>query len=81
MKLSSCRENTVVKILQNTKTVHAKGHVGIIIDRCPEDRSSGVTTVHFEDGDRNVFIWDHDDPEVEVVGTGKLSFKIEMDKP
>lgn len=71
MKLSIVKERGVV-IVGAMK--------GIVTDRCPADRSSGITTVCWSDGTRSEFIWDHNDPEVIYLGQGKLFVKIELDQ-
>ncbi len=71
MKLSDVQERGIVKVGKRR---------GIVVDRCPEDRSSGITTVQFEDGDRHNYVWDHEDPEVEYLGQGKLKLKLVLEK-
>lgn len=51
----------------------------IVVDRCPEDRSSGLSTIQFEDGGRKRFVWDYSNPRVKKIGTGKLVTKIILD--
>lgn len=53
--------------------------MGIVIDRIPEDRSSGTTTVTFLDGESRCFIWDWANPDVEYMGKGKLEINIVME--
>ncbi len=69
MKLSNLKENSVFVI---------KGCKAIVTSRCPEDRSSGITTVLFSDGSNKDYIWDREDPEVEFKGMGKVTINIEV---
>jgi hypothetical protein len=48
----------------------------IVVSRFPEDRSSGGTVVADEEGVNRTFIWDHDDPKVVHLGSGRLEARI-----
>ncbi len=39
-----------------------------VVDRWPEDRSSGGTSVRFPFGPDKLYIWDYENPEVEKYG-------------
>lgn len=67
MKLSSMRINDLGKY---------KGRLFIVYNRWPDDRSSGITEIRYENGGTEVFVWDKDNPEVEYIGKGKLETKI-----
>lgn len=69
IKLSHVPEGGVFR-LKNTKY--------IVIDRIPEDRSSGGTTFRGEKGGDQTYWWDHDNPKVKYLGPGKLVTKIEV---
>lgn len=70
MKLSNVREGGVFTY---------KYQRGIVVSRCPADRSSGITDVHWELGGPEQFIWDHNDPVVQYLGQGKLKIEIILD--
>lgn len=75
MKLSEVKVGGVVHIASK----YGPSGKGIVVSRCPEDRTSGVTVVAFEDGGRHDYVWDHQNPEVVLLGTGKLITRIEID--
>lgn len=70
MQLSSVKEMGVVQIA---------GRRGIVVNRCPEDRSSGITDVQWGDGHREQFIWDYNNPKVKYLGQGKVILQITLD--
>lgn len=72
MKLSSVRAGQVF-VLGSVK--------GIVLSRTAEDRSSGYTDVHFDTGHRKTFLWDKEDPDVVVVGFGRVESQIVMKPP
>lgn len=76
-KLSNVREDGVIRFPDD-----GDGRRWIVRSRCPEDRSSGVTTVVAENGEGGGrdFIWDYHDPEVEYLGQGKATVKIELEE-
>jgi hypothetical protein len=49
----------------------------IVIDRAPEDRSSGSTEVEFEGGQCKTFVWDLENPDVTPLGKGNRVVSIE----
>lgn len=63
VRLSSLRAHDIGSI---------EGHRFIVLDRYPEDRSSGGTVIMYEAGDQKRFLWDHEDPMVEPLGRGKV---------
>lgn len=71
MKLSSVSERYVIII---------KGNRAIVTNRCPEDRASGVTKIVYEDGSSDTFVWDSENPEVKVLGKGRLETKIILEE-
>jgi hypothetical protein len=49
----------------------------LVIERSPEDRSSGVTKVYYIlSGSTDTFVWDHSNPVVMVTGRGRLETKL-----
>jgi hypothetical protein len=72
MKLSEAREGTVIML---------GGKDAIVLSRTPEDRTSGSTTVAYCSGSRQEFYWDQQDPDVAVIGYGRLESKIVIDPP
>ncbi len=78
MNLSSVMEGQAGIILKrpNKGYNHTVGKRFVVVDRVPEDRSSGLTTVRYEDGHAEEFIWDCEDPEVRIIGTGKVEIKV-----
>lgn len=54
-----------------------KGKRFVVVDRSPEDRSSGMTEIMFEgssSGQR--FLWDDSDPSVKKIGKGHVAVTI-----
>lgn len=70
MKLSSMRIGEVGMM---------DGRRFIVTNRWPEDRSSGITDVTYQDGGCRTFVWDHEDPEVIRGGRGRLEVRIVME--
>ncbi len=68
MKLSDCKSGDVIKFPLGAKA--------LVIERFPEDRSSGATKVlFFKEMDdaairSKMFYWDTDDIEVDLIGRG-----------
>lgn len=75
MKLSDVREGQVFKCKEGPR----KDRTGIVVNRWSDDRSSGGTVVHWEDGSREDYIWSHDDPKVMLLGKGRLETRIVME--
>lgn len=82
MKLSDVKTGGIVRLLSCR---HAGeqflGRRFVVVQRDPADRASGVTTVADGSGSRVTFVWDHDDPEVEYLGTGYVTSRVEQDYP
>lgn len=53
--------------------IYPDGEEFLVIDRIPEDRSSGSTKVQFLSGKRQTFYWDHENPTVVFTGRGHLN--------
>ena len=53
-----------------------RGKKFIVTDRTPDDRASGSTTIRFETGDQEIFVWDFSNPVVTKVGKGRIEIKI-----
>jgi hypothetical protein len=58
------------------KPSHLAGMRFIVVDRYPADRASGGTTVLLEGGGQAIFVWDHENPNVDLLGTGRVETKI-----
>lgn len=63
--------------------VRFKNRQALVVGRFSEDRSSGGTDLAFFDAKGYVtaeetIFWDHQNPEVEVVGKGRMRVQMEM---
>ncbi len=80
MKLSSLKDGQAGRFSEDVEDPYVKkGQRFIVVDRVPEDRSSGITTVRVEQGYEAVFIWDHSNPLVECIGTSKVKIELTFD--
>jgi hypothetical protein len=75
MKMSDLREGFVGRLLDTQDR-----RKFIVTSRCPEDRSSGLTNVTYEDGGREQYVWNYENPEVILIGRGRLVTNIVMEK-
>ncbi len=70
MKLSDVHMNGVILV---------RGKKAIVVERFPEDRSSGGTRLQLETGERQMYLWDQDDPTITYLGQGKITYTIELE--
>jgi hypothetical protein len=84
MKLSELKEGSVFRFVNTHHWTRPAGK-HVVIDRFPEDRSSGGTKVRYTKGGQHLFLWSGDlegdgDPEVvKLPGRGTLKLVIEDD--